>query len=281
VEKEAKMPTVTTNGAANSAVNYLNLNTSRESQYISQLASGQKIIKASDDSSNLAIGTQLQSQVNMLQQDTVNMVQGTSILQSTDGALAQISNVLQRMLSLATEGASGQVSNTQRVQDIGTEYHQLQVEIGSIINNTTYANRSLLSGSFLSNIKFMVGTTSTAYLSMTLNVASSTALLGTKGASVSTEALSLQAIYGVMSAISIITMDRALVGSYESQFNFSGQDIITNIQNTQAATSVIMDADVASAKTNLSAADVLTQASVAALTQAAQLPTELLRLLQS
>lgn len=275
------MPTVTTNGAANSAVNYLNLNTSRESQYISQLASGQKIIKASDDSSNLAIGTQLQSQVNMLQQDTVNMVQGTSILQSTDGALAQISNVLQRMLSLATEGASGQVSNTQRVQDIGTEYHQLQVEIGSIINNTTYANRSLLSGSFLSNIKFMVGTTSTAYLSMTLNVASSTALLGTKGASVSTEALSLQAIYGVMSAISIITMDRALVGSYESQFNFSGQDIITNIQNTQAATSVIMDADVASAKTNLSAADVLTQASVAALTQAAQLPTELLRLLQS
>ena len=275
------MPTVTTNGAANSAVNYLNLNTSREGQYISQLASGQKIIKASDDSSNLAIGTQLQSQVNMLQQDTVNMVQGTSILQSTDGALAQISNVLQRMLSLATEGASGQVSNTQRVQDIGTEYHQLQVEIGSIINNTTYANRSLLSGSFLSNIKFMVGTTSTAYLSMTLNVASSTALLGTNGASVSTEALSLQAIYGVMSAISIITMDRALVGSYESQFNFSGQDIITNIQNTQSATSVIMDADVASAKTNLSAADVLTQASVAALTQAAQLPTELLRLLQS
>ena len=91
----------------------------------------------------------------------------------------------------------------------------------------------------------------------------------------------LQAINVISSAIATITQNRAKIGAYESQFNFSGQDIQTNIQNISAASSVIMDADVASVKANLSSNDVKTQASVAALTQASQLPQELLRLIQS
>jgi flagellin len=89
------------------------------------------------------------------------------------------------------------------------------------------------------------------------------------------------AINQINSAISIITQDRAKIGAYESQFSFSGQDISTNVQNITAAASVIMDADVASVKATLSSNDVKTQASVAALTQASQLPQELLKLLQS
>ena len=275
------MPVISTNTAANAALNYLNVNSANETESISQLASGSRIVQAKDDAAGLAIGTQLQANVTVFQQDQVNVSQGTSILQSTDGALAQISNVLSRMLALATESASGQVTNSQRTQDINTEYQQLRGEITSIVKSTTYAGNALLTGSFLSNVKFLIGTQSTDFISVSLATVSATGLLGTAGATVSSAATALKAINGVNSAIHTITKDRALVGAYESQFNFSGQDISTNVQNISAAQSVIMDADVAQVKSSLSAQDVKTQAAIAALTQASQLPQELLHLLQA
>ncbi|PKU22333.1 flagellin [Telmatospirillum siberiense] len=275
------MPVISTNNAANAALNYLNNNSAQETNKLSQLASGSRIVQASDDAAGLAIGTQLQANVTVFQQDQVNVTQGISILQSTDGALAQISNVLQRMMALATSAASGQVTNSQRSEDINTEYVQLKSEISSIVGSTTYAGQALLTGSFLSNVKFLVGTLSSNFISLSLATVSAAGLLGTTGSTVSTAALALQAMSKVTSAINTITKDRALVGAYESQFNFSSQDISTNVQNISAAASVIMDADVASVKSSLSSIDVKTQASVAALTQAAQLPQELLKLLQS
>ena len=210
------MPVISTNNAANSALNYLNYNSSQETEQISQLASGSRIVRAADDAAGLAIGTQLDANVTVFQEDSVNVSQGTSILQSTDGALAQISNVLQRMIALATEGASGQVTNTQRVQDINTEYQQLRKEIGSIVQSTTYAGNSLLSGSFLSNVKFLIGTSSSDFISVSLATVSATGLLGSTGSTVSKALQSLSAITAVNSAINTITRDRALVGAYES-----------------------------------------------------------------
>jgi len=207
--------------------------------------------------------------------------QGTAILQSADGALAQISNVLQRMMALATEAASGQVTDTQRSQDINTEYSQLKTEISSIVSSTTYAGKTLLSGSFLSNVKFLVGTSSANTLTISVANVKTSTLLGSGSSGVATEATALKSINAINSAIATITQDRAKIGAYESQFNFSSQDVSTNVQNIQSATSVIMDADVAQVKTTLSSTDVKTQAAVAALTQASQLPQELLRLIQS
>jgi flagellin len=278
------MPVISTNNAANSALNYLNNNSSQETEKLSQLASGSRIVQASDDAAGLAIGTQLQANSTVFAQDQTNVAQGTAILQSTDGALAQISNVLQRMMSLATEAASGQVTNTQRSQDINTEYTQLKTEISSIVSSTTYAGQTLLSGSFLSNVKFLVGTNSANFLTVSVKnvtVTGANGLLGTASAGVSTASAALHSINAISTAIQTITQDRAKIGAYESQFNFSSQDIATNVQNIEAATSTIMDADVAQTKTQLSSIDVKTQASVAALTQASQLPQELLRLIQS
>ena len=274
------MPVISTNNAANSALNYLNINSSSETESISQLASGSRIVKASDDAAGLAIGTQLQANATVLIQDQTNVSQGSSILQSADGALAQISNVLTRLLALATESASGQVTNTQRSQDINTEYSQLQTEITSIVNSTTYGGQSLLSGNFLSNIKFLVGTTSAASLTVSVKNISTKTLLGSASAGVTTSSKALTAIAALNSAINTVTQDRAKIGAYESQFNFSSQAISTNVLNTQASASTILDADVAAVKTQLSSQDVKTQASIAALTQAALLPQELLKLIQ-
>ncbi len=274
------MPVISTNNAANAALNYLNINSNAETESISQLASGSRIVKASDDAAGLAIGTQLQANVAVLTQDQTNVSQGTSILQSADGALAQISNVLQRMLALATESASGQVTDTQRSQDINTEYTQLKSEITSIVSSTTYAGQSLLSGSFLQNVKFLVGTTSANTLAVTVNAITTNTLLGTASSGVATATNALTAIAGINSALGTITQDRAKIGAYESQFNFSNQAISANVQNTTASAATILDADVAAVKTQLSSQDVLTQSSIAALTQAAMLPQELLKLIQ-
>jgi len=275
------MPVISTNNAANSALNFLNNNSSKETGLLSQLASGSRVVQASDDAAGLAIGTQLKADATVFSQDATNVAQGTAILQSADGALAQVSNVLQRMMALATEAASGQVTNNQRSQDIGTEYTQLKNEITSIVGSTTYAGQTLLTGSFLSNVKFMVGTLSSNFLTVSVASVSVGGLLGTNGASVSTATAAMAAINQINSAINTVTQNRAKIGAYESQFSFSGQDISTNVQNITSAASVIMDADVASVKATLSATDVKTQASVAALTQASQLPQELLKLLQS
>lgn len=275
------MPVISTNNAANATLNYLNNNSTNETELLSQLASGSRLVKASDDAAGLAIGTQLQATTTVFAQDQTNVSQGSSILQSADGALAQISNVLQRLEALATEAASGQVTNAQRSQDIQTEYTQLKVEISSIVSSTTYAGQSLLSGSFLSNVKFLVGTASTNYLTVSVGNINTNTLLGSGSLGVSTSGTALTSINAIFSAIQTVTQSRAQIGAYESQFNFSSQDIASNVQNTTAATSVILDADVAQVKTNLSSADVKTQAAIAGLTQASQLPTELLRLIQS
>ena len=278
------MPVISTNNAANSALNYLNNNSSKETNLLSQLASGSRVVQASDDAAGLAIGTQLNANATVYQQDSTNVSQGTAILQSADGALAQISNVLQRMMALATEAASGQVTNAQRSQDINTEYQQLKTEITSIVSSTTYAGQTLLTGSFLSNVKFLVGTMSSNTLTISVksvSVGGTGGLLGTSGSTVSSAATAMSAITKINSAINTVTQDRAKIGAYESQFSFSGQDIATNVQNISAAASVVMDADVASVKATLSATDVKTQASVAALTQASQLPQELLKLIQA
>ena len=275
------MPVISTNNAANASLNYLNNNSGQETQLLSELSSGSRIVQASNDAAGLAIGTQLQANSTVFMQDQTNVSQGTAILQSADGALAQISNVLQRMMALATEAASGQVTDTQRSQDINTEYTQLKTEISSIVSSTTYAGKTLLSGSFLSNVKFLVGTSSANTLTISVANVKTSTLLGSGSSGVATEATALKSINAINSAIATITQDRAKIGAYESQFNFSSQDVATNVQNIQSATSVIMDADVAQVKTNLSSTDVKTQASVAALTQASQLPQELLRLIQS
>jgi flagellin len=216
------------------------------------------------------------------------------MLQAADGGLARISDILQRMKSLAAEGASGNITDSQRSNDIDTEYQKLYTEIDSIASGTRYAGLSLLNntgsvstGLFSAGtVSFIVGTTSTDAIAVngsSFQVAASTLIAKAAGSaaisSIATLSNATSAIDVLTTAINTITQDRATIGAYESQFNFQSQAIATNSENTQASASAVTDADVAQQKTLLSSADVKTQAAVAALTQANQMPSELLKLL--
>ncbi len=283
------MPVISTNTAANSALRYLNLNSDQQSNTLSKLASGSRITKASDDAAGLAIASRLQSDVTVLNQAATNSSQAQSILQTADGGLARVGDILQRMKSLATQSYSGSVTDTERAY-VDSEYQQLADEIDDLSAATRYNGESLLDGSATSawnttGVAFMVGTDVTDTITVTIDEIDGTTLTdGTTtvaASAVDTAANAQLAISSLDAAIDMVSQARANVGAIMSRFEFRSESIATSDENLSAAQSAIMDADVASEKSDLASQDVKTQAAIAALTQATQLPQELLSLLQS
>jgi len=275
------MPVIATNTAANSALRYLNLNSDTESSITSKLASGSRITKASDDASGLAIGTRIQSDVTVLGQAATNASQATAILQTADGGLARISDILQRMKSLATQSYSGSVTDNERAY-ITSEYSELMKEIDGIASSTRYNGVSLLDGTgvYASGVDFMVGTSTSDVIQVKIADVDSTAL-GINSSAVGTSATASSAATALDTAIGKISSARASVGASMSRFDFRSQTIATSEENLSSAQSAVMDADVASEKSKLASADVKAQAAIAALTQANSMPQNLLSLLKS
>src|SRR5450755_2866843 len=127
----SSMPAITTNIAANSAVYYLNINSQQETSALSKLSSGSRIVAASDDAAGLAISTRISSDITTLQQAATNAAQATSILQTADGGASNISDILARMKSLASESASGTTVSPSN-GFIDAEFQNLVGEIDSI-----------------------------------------------------------------------------------------------------------------------------------------------------
>jgi flagellin len=141
-----KMPVISTNTAANTAIRYLNANAAAQSDALTKLASGSNITKASDDAAGLAISTKLSSDITTLNQAATNASQSVSVLQAADGGASNISDILQRMKSLATESASGTVTDSDRTY-INAEFQQLTKQVDTIASGTRYNGQSLLDGS--------------------------------------------------------------------------------------------------------------------------------------
>src|SRR3977135_3021583 len=139
------MPAISTNTAANAAVRYLNINSAQESSALSKLSSGSRITSASDDTAGPATSTRFSSAVTTLQQAATNASQATAILQTADGGASNISDILARMKSLASESSSGTVTDSSRAY-INLEFSQLTSEIDSISTGTRYSGQSLLDG---------------------------------------------------------------------------------------------------------------------------------------
>lgn len=273
------MPAISTNTAANSAVRYLNINSMQETSALSKLSNGSRITSASDDAAGLAISTRISSDITTLQQAATNAAQATSILQTADGDASNISDILARMKSLASESASGTVADSSRAY-INSEFTQLKGEIDSIATGTRYSSQSLLDGSsvFSSGVAVLVGSTSADTITITLtNLTASS--LGVTSLDVSTLSAATSAMSALDSAIDSVSSARAEIGAQESRFNFSADSISTQTQNLQSANSAIKDVDIAAEQATLSSAEVKTQAAVSAETAANQMPQYLLKLL--
>ncbi|MDC7786692.1 flagellin [Rhodoplanes sp. TEM] len=274
------MPVISTNTAANTAVRYLNINADDQSDSLAKLASGSRINRASDDAAGLAISTRIQSDVAALSQAQTNASHGISVLQTADGGAANISDILQRMKSLASQAASGTVTDTERTY-IDAEFQQLIDEIDGIATSTRYNQQSLLDGTsaFGSGITVMVGSSSSDTITVTI-ADMDAAALSVDSLSVINQSDANAAITALDTAIDSVSKARADLGATMSRFEFRSDSIATQQENLEAANSAIADVDIASEQAKLSSAEVKTQAAVAAAAQANQMPQELLKLLQ-
>jgi flagellin len=278
------VPAISTNIAANSAVRYLNINSNQETSSLSKLSSGSKITSASDDAAGLAISTRISSDITTLQQAATNTAQATSILQTADGGASNISDILARMKSLATESASGTTVGSSSTY-IDSEFQQLKGEIDSIATGTRYSGQSLLDSSSTNNftsasgVSVLVGTSGSDTISIKLQSLTASVLGLTTAIAVSSSSLATTALTVIDSAIDTVSKARADIGAQESRFNFSSDSISTQTQNLQSANSAIKDVDIASEQAKLSSAEVKTQAAVAAESAANQMPQYLLKLL--
>jgi flagellin len=171
------MPVISTNTAANSAVRYLNINSMEQSASLSKLASGSRINKASDDAAGLAIATRIQSEITALEQAATNASHGISVLQTADGGASNIGDILQRMKSLASQAASGTVTDTERAY-IQAEFAQLVDEVNGTASSTRYNGQSLLDGTseFATGVTVMVGSDSSDTIRVTISALTSLAL---------------------------------------------------------------------------------------------------------
>lgn len=275
------MAVISTNLAANSAVRYLNANSADQTTSLSKLASGSRIVSAADDASGLAISTRISSDVTALTQAATNASHGTSILQTADGGASNISDMLQRMKALASQSASGTVTDSERTY-IQAEFAQLVEEIDGIAQSTRYNGESLLDGTsdFSTGMVVVVGSDATSdTITVTIDALTSTEL-GVDTSDISTQAGATTAITAIDAAIDSVSSARANIGALESRFEFRSNTIATSIENLEAANSAIKDVDVAAESANLASIKVKTQAAVAAAAQANSMPQELLKLLQ-
>jgi flagellin len=275
------MPAITTNIAANAAVRYLNINSNQETSALSKLSSGSRITSASDDAAGLAISTRISSDVTALQQAATNAAQANAILQTADGGASNISDILARMKSLASESASGTTVDSSRAY-INSEFTQLTSEIDSIASGTRYSGQTLLDNTSPfkgAGVSVLVGSGATDTITIALSDLRSTTLFAAAAPAVDTQANATTALATLDTAINTVSTARASIGALESRFNFSADSIQTQTQNLQAANSAIKDVDVAAEQAMLSSAEVKTQAAVSAETAANQMPQYLLKLL--
>ncbi len=278
------MPVVATNTAANSALRYLNNNSAAAAGSVGKLASGSRIVKASDDAAGLAIGTRLMADVTALTQSGINASQGASVVQVADGGLGRIGDVLQRMKALAAQSLSGVPTDTERAF-IDAEYQELVSEVSDIATTTRFNGQSLLDGG-AATADYFVGTD----VSDTITVDFNTLAAGQTGytagnlaidtVAVSSAASAAAAMSLIDAAIDVISEARATSGALISRFEFRGQQIATSLENIDAAKSAIMDVDLAAEQSKLVSNQVLVQAAVSAVSQANQIPQSLLRVLQ-
>jgi len=267
---------VVSNYAANVAQRYLQKADAEASRSVAKLAAGTRVLSASDDAASLAVGMTLKADIAGLKQAASNVGQAASVIQVADGAMGTIGDILLRMKTLATQGSSDQLSDTQRDM-LQVEFAALGDEIDRIASVTNFDGKVLTNGA--STLSFQVGHSNSANDEIEVTIGNVTqSALGITTSSVSTLAVAQSAVAEVNAAIDELAENRANLGAYQNRLEFAGANIATQMENAEAARSTLMDLDVAAEMSAFTSKQILQQAGVSMLAQANQMPQNLLRL---
>ena len=237
-----------------------------------RLSSGLRVNSAKDDAAGLAIGDRMNAQVKGMNVSIRNANDGISMAQTADGALATVSDALQRMRELAVQSANGSNGTTDRA-NLDTEFQQLAQEITDIAAQTKFNGNAIIGAGAGAQV-FQVG----ANVGDTLTV--TTTAVTTVGGGLTTAAAANTAITAIDTKMDAINTNRATYGAAMNRLGFASSNLQISAENQASARSRIMDADFASETANLSRAQILQQAGNAMVAQANQLPNQVMALLR-
>ena len=237
-----------------------------------RLSSGLRVNSAKDDAAGLAIADRMNAQVRGINVAIRNANDGISLAQTAEGALATVTDVLQRMRELAVQAQNGSNGTTDRA-NLDTEYQQLSAEITRIATQTKF-NGTAIVGASAGAQTFQIGANNGDTLTIT------TSTVTTVAGGLTTAALASTAVAALDTALDTITSSRATYGAMINRFQFAITNLQVTGENQNAARGRIMDADFASETANLARSQILQQAGTAMVAQANQLPQQVLQLLK-
>jgi flagellin len=239
---------------------------------LNRLSSGYRINYSGDDSAGLAVANTYRNNLSILNQGVRNANDGLSKLQIKDGALANISTILDRMATLATQASSS--SNGVDISKLSSEFNTLTTEID---RESTVAG--LDSGSSFSVFVSSESTLGNGAVTGSLT-AVTTAGLGISQASFTSVAQAQAALSQVTAAVSALGNVQNTIGTLQNRLSFAISLSQSQVVNTQAAESRIRDANVAEEAANMTRYNILSQSGIAALAQANQSTSSVLSLLR-
>jgi flagellin len=277
--------TIVTNIPALTAARNLESTSRGLEQSIGRLSSGFRINQASDDAAGLGISENLKADIRSLAQARRNSFDAVSMSQMAEGALNEVQSIVTRMRELAVQSANGTLGNAER-NYIQTEFEGLRSEINRISAVTEFNGQSLLDGSASSGISMQVGIQSSASDILHMSVARLVAsTLGTTGGtsigsvSLSTATNSQIGLTVFDDAITQLSSSRAKIGAFQNRINITITNLGAAHENLTAANARIRDVDVALESGEMTKNQILSQAGVALLGQANQLPATALSLI--
>jgi len=277
---------INTNSAATVTANALNKNERAMGQAMERLSTGIRVNSASDDAAGLAIASKMTSQINGLNQAVRNANDAISMVQTADGAMIEVTEMLQRMRELAVQGATGTNASSD-VLALETEFEALRAEIGRVVQNTQWNGTNLLDGDVDGStddaaVAFQVG----ANASQTISVDFGDFEFGVDWSTL-TSALDMDNateatanITAINSAITVVNTQRATFGAAMNRLEYAADNLANISQNATASRSRILDANYASESTELARTQIIQQAATAMLAQANQQPRTVLALLK-
>jgi flagellin len=261
---------------ANRVLKFQNLAVDKD---IAKLSSGERIVRAGDDASGLAVSEKMRSQIRGLRQAARNIENATSFIQTTEGYLQETHDILHRIRELAVQAANGIYSDADRMQ-IQVEVSQLVDEVDRIASHAQFNGYNMLTGAFANpayggtpttSMWFQVGANMDQRERAYIGTMTATALRlrsGTRTITISTPDGANNAIGVVDEAMKKVSRQRADLGAYQNRFEMAIKGVLVGAENIQAAESVIRDTDMAEQMVEFVKNSILVQSATAMLAQA-------------
>lgn len=252
----------------------LSITTDNQAKATEKLSSGYKINRAADDAAGLTISEKMRAQVRGLTQASANAQDGISMVQTAEGALAEVHEMLQRMNELAVKAANGTMTSADRTA-VQMEIKALTSEIDRVQQSTNFNTLYLLSGKL--KIELQVGAKANQVIKLSIAEMSAAGLkingltVSSGGQTGKAGAKNAQdAITKISAAIKSVSEQRSKLGAIQNRLEHTIKNLDNIAENTQSAESAIRDTDIAKTMVEYSKNNILSQAGQSMLAQANQ-----------